>query len=277
MIKKVVYSHWTKPSDGKFVGFNSEQAFVACTYLSVMYSLKWAEKVELVTDQAGYELLVEKYNIPYTHVVVGLDNLNHISKLHWSIGKMYACAIQEEPFMHQDNDVVWFKKPPRRILMARASFQNIERDEQAHRFYRCMMNHADKYFEKKKPFVDYGKIYAVNCGIMGFNDLSVIDDWYDHALEYIDYYDKHKAHEAGCEVLSPIIFEQLHLHYFLTHYKVPYEVLSPSSPDWVAEDAAKRLGYTHLIAHSKRNANVEARVLERIQEEFPDFYSKLTQ
>lgn len=260
---------------GKHVGFNSEKAMVACTYLSVMYSHNWAREVELVTDKAGYELLVEKYKIPYSNVVVCLDELNDVSKLHWSLGKMKACAIQEKPFMHQDNDVIWFKPPPKRVRSAPSLFQNLEHEHFHHKYYKCMMDHADMFFEKKKPFVDYKTLNAVNCGVMAFNDLSAINDWYSYAFDYIEYYDKYRLHEGECEVLSPIIFEQLHLYYFLTHYGIPIQYLEEKTNNFVSDVTAEELGYTHLIAHSKRNSDVEQRVLQRIKEEFPKFHASL--
>ena len=58
-MKKVVYSHWSKPSKDESLGFNSKQAFKNCAELSVLHSKKWFDKIELVTDEKGYKFLIE--------------------------------------------------------------------------------------------------------------------------------------------------------------------------------------------------------------------------
>ena len=81
MIKKVVYSHWSKPAKDDCVGFNSKEAFTDSAKLSILTSKKWADEIELVTDKKGYELLVKDLKLPFDNVKIELDTLNKIETL----------------------------------------------------------------------------------------------------------------------------------------------------------------------------------------------------
>lgn len=263
-MNKVVYSHWSKPAKDEHVGFNSKEAFSNCAELSVLYSRKWFDKVELVTDEKGYKFLIEDLKLPFTSVKVELDCLNYIQKKHWSIGKVYACKIQNEPFMHQDFDVIWFKKPPLKILNAQAAFQNKELNEDLHSFYRPLMNDAKINNYELSKYCNLDLIRAYNCGIMCFNDLSVIDKWYDLAIDYVT---KHKSNVQ----LTPIFFEQFLIYNLLQYYNFKVETIGH---EWVDEEDAKKYGYTHLIAQTKRKKSIE-KLIEKKLKKFNLFFNKL--
>ena len=249
-MNKVVYSQWSKPAKDEFVGFNSKKAFANCAELSVLNSKKWFDKVELVTDEKGYKFLIDDLKLPFTDVKVELDCLNHISKRNWSIGKIYTCKIQDEPFMHQDFDVIWFKKPPSRILKAQAAFQNIESCKNVHGFYEPIIQDAKgKDFELNK-YCNLDLLRAYNCGIICFNDLSITNKWYDLAIDYIN---KNKNNLA----LIPIFFEQFLIYNLLEYYNFKVETIDE---DWVSEKKALKYGYTHLISQSKRKKDIEEKV-----------------
>jgi len=254
-MNKVVYSHWSKPSKDEFVGFNSKQAFKNCAELSVLHSKKWFDKVELVTDEKGYKFLIEELKLPFTDVKVELDCLNDISKENWSIGKIYACKIQDEPFMHQDFDVIWFKKPPLRILNAQAAFQNIEADENFHSFYKPLMNDAKTKDYELNKYCNLDLLRAYNCGIICFNDLSIIDKWYDLAIDYVN---KNKSNIS----LQPIFYEQLLIYNLCEYYNFKVENLGHH---WVGEDDAVKYGYTHLLSQHKRKKHTEDLVEKKLR------------
>jgi hypothetical protein len=221
-----------------------------------LYSKKWFDKVELVTDEKGYKFLIEELKLPFTDVKVELDCLNHISKKNWSIGKIYACKIQDEPFMHQDFDVIWFKKPPLKILNSQSAFQNLESDEHFNSFYIPLMNDAKTKDYELNKYCNLDLLRAYNCGIICFNDLSIIDKWYDLA---IDYSNKNKTNEY---FLQPIFFEQFLIYNLCKYYNFKVETLGS---DWVKEKEATEYGYTHLISESKRKKNVEDLVYKKLK------------
>lgn len=278
MINKAVYSHWSKPvNSDSWLGFASERSLIASLYLSVLFSRKWFDEVELVTDTKGKELLIDKYDIPFTSYNTELNKIDKVSKKHWAFGKLIACELQTKPFIHIDNDVIWFKKPPARVLESKSCFQNVERSEYQYQFYNQLAQHANLFFKEKKKFVNYLGIKAVNCGIMAFNDLTVIKPWVDYARDYIKYYNIYsdKINKMVGYKMSPIIFEQLHLFYFLREYGYdPYHTISPNI-DYIDKQEAIDLGYTHMISITKRKPHVEKKVLLRLEKEDKEFYKKL--
>jgi len=263
-VNKVVYSQWSKPSKDDFVGFNSKEAFSNCAELSVFNSKKWFNKIELVTDEKGYKFLIEDLKLPFTSVKVELDRLNHLANEHWSIGKLYASKIQKEPFIHQDFDVIWFKKPPSRILKAQASFQGTENNEFMHSFYRPLMNDAKNNNYQLNKYCDLDKIAAYNCGIIGFNDLSIVNKWYDLAMDYI----KETKGELTCR---PIFFEQFLIYNLCNYYNFKVETIA--SNESISEKDCKKYGFTHLIAQSKRDPNIE-KLVEKKLNKFKLFYKQ---
>jgi hypothetical protein len=255
-MNKVVYSQWSKPMNDNFIGFNSKQSFANCAELSVLNSKKWFDKVELVTDKEGYKFLIEELNLPFTDVKVELDCLNHVSKENWSIGKLYACKIQDEPFMHQDFDVIWFKKPPIKLLNAQAGFQSAESNEDFHAFYRPLMDDAKLNNYELNKYCDLDELIAYNCGIICFNDLSILNKWYDLAIDYIN---KNKSNLN----LMPIFFEQFLIYNLCKYYNFKVETIS--SQDWISDEDAAKYGYTHLISTSKREERVENLVENKLK------------
>jgi len=258
MIDKAIYSFWTKPMGDKYVGFRSEKSLIECFSISVMMSRKHFSKVELVTDIKGKELLIDKYKLPFTSVSTELEEaLKDINKRHWSIGKIYACKIQKEPFIHIDNDAIWFKKPPIELLKADACFQNEEVDEEGNS-YDYLIKHAKDNYTDCSNYINWNRIsgiYGYNCGIIGFNRLEHLDTWWQVALEYIDYIDSYfgKEYDTWSE-LPCLIFEQFYIVSICDKFNYDVKFIKK---DFVDDDTSKLLGYTHLMAASKRSENVE--------------------
>lgn len=269
MLKKALYSNWSKPNGTDFAGFNSDEAFANSLHLSVLCSKRWFEEVELVTDVKGKKL-IEKYKIPFDNVIVCLDDYNHIRAEHWSIGKMIACSLQESPFMHIDNDVFWFKRPQERLLIADCCFQNYE--------------NADYFdYNKQRPAamascpireIDYSNTKALNGGIIGFNRLDVIPEWLELAFRYIDWFDKNESLNSWCN-LSSIMFEQYHIYQLLKKRDYDISVIcydyAMSETDChkkqISNMLADEYGYTHLISGVKRNPWYEKKVKAKLEYE----------
>jgi hypothetical protein len=270
MIKKAVYSLWTKPMNGKIVGFNSEKTLIECFALSLNFTKKWFEEVHLVTDLKGKEL-VEKYGLTFNSINTDLENtMKGVYENHWSLGKIYACKIQKEPFIHIDIDVILFKPLPESFLSADAAFQNLETESQEY-WYKWLLDHADKNYIDKPIWFDAKTIRAYNCGVIAFNKLDFIQEWWDEALNYIKFLDNSKYdydHHLSC-----LIYEQFYVYCICQFYNYKVDLLSfygeneDKFSGTISEKLAKKLGYTHLIAASKREPLIEKKVRNRLLEE----------
>lgn len=270
MIERIVYSLWTSPMDEQTVGFNTEKAFIECFSLSLHFSKKWFKEVHLVTDLKG-EQLMKKYGLTFDNINTDLETvMKDVYKGHWSLGKIYACKIQDKPFIHLDNDAILFKPLPESFLNSEIGFQNIETEEQE-QWYKLLLTHAEENYKTKPVWFDGTDFKAYNCGIMAFNKFDIIYEWWDEALKYIDYLDNsgfNYDHHLSC-----LIYEQFAIYHLCKHRSYNVDLLSfygrPEQRDlgFLPNDLAAKLGYTHLIATCKRNPKIELKIRERLKKE----------
>ncbi len=255
MIDKAIYSLWTKPMDDFLVGFNNEETFIKCLSISLEMSKNYFTHVELVTDFKGKELLIDKYGLKFTSVNTDLEHeLKNINNRHWSIGKIYACKIQKEPFIHIDNDVIWSKKPHIDLLTSDACFQSVEImkdivDGNNKSPYDYLINN----FRLDSNYIDWNITEAYNCGIVGFNKLDILETWWEEALKYIEYIDSYKLDNE----IIPLIFEQFYIVNLCKHFNYNVKLISDFSKSNNIEEAADLLGYTHFVSDSKKTKENE--------------------
>lgn len=260
-MEKAVYSLWTSPLGTPETGYNSTLALRESAALSLHYARQHFKRTELITDRQGAKLLE---GLPYDNLVICLDeDLTYIPYRHWSFSKLHACKNQTEPFIHLDFDVFLLNALPDDLLQADAAFQNIE-DEHCAFAYQNLIAHSTSW-DQKPPYV-HDTIRAYNCGIMSFNRLDLIPEWYNLAISYIDWFERN----PNDNVCTSLYFEQFLLYWLCKHkgyqiktledYKLPFEN-EPGLDDRTAE----RLGYTHLMSHAKRNPLCEEAVSNKLK------------
>lgn len=192
---KIVQSYWSKPSskgadlnpNNRNLGgwLEKKHNYMSWT-LSCLQLNKFYEEIELVTDEAGYKLLIEQLELPYIKVHVTLDNLNSYHANLWALGKIYTYSKQDEPFIHVDGDVFIWKKFPSEIEEAELCVQNYEIDEPG---YKHVYHHVKRHFEYYPKFMDNRGndiITSVNAGIMGGHNLSFFKEYASVVFEFID-------------------------------------------------------------------------------------------
>lgn len=273
MIQRAVYSLWTKPMNDTYVGFNSEKALMECFALSLHFSKKWFKEVHLVTDKKGKKL-IDKYGLKFTNVSTELEEaLADVDKKNWALGKIYACKIQDKPFIHIDNDVILFKRLPDTFLSRDAAFQNTEAHT-SHQFYGDMISFDKKNYNDPPiwyTFPSNEEGQSFNCGVIAFNKIELVQEWWNEAIKYVEYLKNIGGYRDVKYDLSSVMFEQ---HFvacmckyhglnigMLTDYHEP----SKSNYDYIDDELAEKLGYTHLIAQSKRKKEVEDKVSNAVK------------
>jgi hypothetical protein len=132
---KILQSFWTKPflqstaslKDARLNGGWPSRKYNYFSWaLSCLQLLKYYRQVELVTDDLGKFLLIDKLQLPYTGVNVELNALDNYHPGLWALGKIYAYQLQESPFLHVDNDIFIWKEFDERITHAALTAQNRE-------------------------------------------------------------------------------------------------------------------------------------------------------
>lgn len=284
---KIVQSYWTKPS---FKKKQSESDRSAGGWLDIKYNyLSWAlsclqlkkfyNEVELVTDEFGFELLVNKLNLPYSNVKVILDDLNEYNPDLWALGKIYAYSVQEEPFLHVDGDIyIWERFAPR-IENAALVCQNLEEM----RLYDKVFNQITKYFnfiplELLKSKNKNGKIKAANAGILGGTDIAFFKNYTEKAFQFVNNnLNIINKMDVG---LFNMIFEQSLFYALSEDKKIDLTFLFPNMNEWydgIADftGVPDRVKYIHAIGFYKQG-QLTCDFLElKLQQDYPDYYYRI--
>ena len=266
MIERAIYSLWTKPMTQGYVGFNSEKALMECFALSLHYSKKWFKEIHFITDIKGKKL-IEKYGLTFDSISTELEEaLKDTSVRDWSLGKIYACKIQDKPFIHIDNDVILFKKLPDSFLSKDAVFQSSERNDWP--FYHDMMHFDAANYKQKPEWYNTQILKAYNCGLLGFNKLNFLDEWWEASVKHVEYLKQYNGYpDTG--LLSCLTYEQQYVGCLCDYYNYSvgllthYDDTDPHT-ETIDDKLAEKLGYTHLLAQCKREKLTEDKVTLRL-------------
>lgn len=192
---KIVHSFWSKPAlasnhrvGRSHGGWRHNKYQLMSWALSCLSFKKQYDKVELVTDAAGQKLLIDQLNLPYTHVRLDLEQLKNYPKELWAIGKLYAYALQEDPFLHVDGDVYIWERFNKTLEEAQLIGQHVDMDEGHYNFgiQQLVQYNITIPYEMKRDFAVHKKFMATNAGILGGTHLDFFKEYVDRAFWFID-------------------------------------------------------------------------------------------
>lgn len=157
--------------------------------LSASTIRRFYDRLELVTDDFGEEILVNELKLPYTHVrkdYEGLD-LGYPESI-WAAKKMYGYTLHNEPFINIDGDAFIWQAFPDDLLNAPLFAQNLEINVP---FYLSALQDIRRHFDYQPDFVKQANpaktpIIASNAGILGANSLSFIQQYVQFGFDFLD-------------------------------------------------------------------------------------------
>jgi hypothetical protein len=280
---KIIQSFWSgnqNKIDGNYGWYDSKSHWLGWI-LSVNQLVKYYDKVELYTDDFGYEILINKLALPYTKVHVVLNELNHYPADLWALAKIKVYSMQEEPFLHVDGDVFIWDKFPDSFDTANLIAQNMERTTNYHSL---MWTNIAPFLEYKPREIQFFEKnisnLSANMGITGGVNVAFYKEYAKKAFEFVD---KNKQIWSNINLSNfNIFFEQVLFYKMIEMDNVPIEYLF--SEIW-KDDSYPGFGdfhhvphqrtYLHLLGNFKRNPEV-CEALERyIMRFYPDYHSKL--
>ena len=168
------------------------------------------DEVALYTDKQGYEVLIEKLNLPYTEVHVVYDD-NLCLPQHWAYAKIKTYSLQTKPFLHVDGDVYVPKPISQSILKAPLIAQNREIGTI---YYEEMFNKIKNCKEMRFPSrvlqgMERGIVSSYNMGFFGGNDLSYIRDFCEEAFVFMTENDLNNPQRPQSKLNINILMEQV--------------------------------------------------------------------
>lgn len=281
---KIVQSLWSKPAlagpQAHRCGWPDKRYNYFSWAFSVLQFKKYYNEVELVTDQAGYDLLIDKMKLPYTNVRVVLDRLDGYHKDLYAIGKLYAYSIQDGPFIHADGDVFIWEKFSHGLESSGLICQNKEQGEDYSRLYYNIYLEMLRYFHfcpsaLERSIHRNGTIIAVNAGILGGQQWGFFKDYAAAAFEFID-------KNAGClhQVdlrVANIVFEQFLFHALAEEKGIPVGCFNPQFISFWNDIADYtgvpcRTKYIHTIGALKKEKHIAHSLEYRLQHDYPRYY-----
>jgi 2-polyprenyl-3-methyl-5-hydroxy-6-metoxy-1,4-benzoquinol methylase len=269
MVHKAVYSFWQPKGVTINGGFAKRVQLAQTLALSLEYSKKQFEKTELVTNQEGYELLIEKYKLPFDTVKFLPPEFEDLNSDFWAYTKIYAYSIQEEPFIHIDTDVILFNKLNKEKLKAPLLFQNKEYFED-HKGYERLIDEALTFPKLDFSLFQNNPLFAYNCGIVGVNDLEVIKTWKKIVDEYLfnprnkSTWDKIKDKHSHNH-----LYEQYYISAIIERDNIKAETLLKD--DFYISTYRDKVGIVHLWGNYKRDQEIMGRIRTRLYKEFPKY------
>jgi len=272
---KAVYSYWT---DGMSIntvnaGFNNLADMAEVMTLSIRMLKRFNPRiteVEFVTNTIGKQMFSDRYPVPFDRVCVALDALNgKCNHDHWAYAKICAYALQAEPFVHIDNDVILWKPLSDELLESPLFFQNKEMVA-THTGYAVMLDWFHGHLPKG---IGKNVDWAYNCGVVGANDLDTIREWKatvdeflfspQNAIKWSTIDNKHSTNH---------LFEQYFISSLIKTKGIQPGELIPDFDYGVSTDLI-----THLWGDSKRKPQNMDRVRKRLAASFPEDAAALRQ
>lgn len=287
---KAVWSLWTKPLIAKRrQGWLTPKHHLLSWVLSFELAKRYYPDTCLITDDAGAAMLIDGLGLQFGSVSLALNTLTDHDPDWWAIGKLYAYAAQQEPFVHIDNDVFLWEPLPQTLKLAPVFAQHPEYTSYGTSFYRPESIEYDirrhggwmpEEFERYMPVG--GQLKAENCGIVGGTSTGFIRHYAESAIRFIEHPDNQKAWASRPKRDQDFVtFEQLMLSACLAYHQgrqdSPYADISIAYLfDSYAEalTQADGMGYTHLVAESKRDPQLSCSLEQIVAKDFPLHYQR---
>jgi len=286
-----VWSFWSKPYlDARKSMWCSERQHLLSWILSLQLARKFFGKTVLFTDDYGARMLVDGLQLEFDVVSTSLDSLSDHDPKWWALGKLYTYSLQNEAFIHLDNDAFLWKPLP--VNSDTGLFaQNPDYFKVGASYY--MPEQVESLVEKHGGWLPREWIWyracglpqrAESCGVFGGGNTEFIKYYAKLALEMIE-------HSANTNLWSNlnervernILVEQYLLAACIEYYKnrqdgskQPLDVsyLFNSLDDAFDPRKAADAGYTHLVADTKKNKVLAKDLERRVEKDYPEAFEK---
>jgi hypothetical protein len=290
---RAIWSFWSAPFDEHHHQvWLSPRHHLLAWVLSTETARRHYSPLVLFTDDAGARMLVRDVGLAFDEVHTDLNVLSSCDRGWWALGKLYAYRAQTEPFIHLDNDVFLWKALPDHLASAPVVAQNPEFFVPGESYYQpevfeeALRPHEGWLPQEWLWYRSSGlQQRGECCGVFGGTHTDFIRHYAAQAIRLIeDPVNQAPLRELADKIGHNVLFEQYLLgacvEYHRTRHESAYRGISIdylfASPDEAYDDeAASRLGYTHLIADAKRNSDLATRLEARVRRDYPDLYERV--
>lgn len=183
---RIIQTLWLAPKNDNAI--NSKCGWLSPEYHWMSWVLcfsqlhKFYSQIELYTNKAGKEVLIDILKLPYSKVHLVFDDLAIPESL-WVYYKIYTYSLQKEPFLHVDGDVFIYKKLPQKLLNSPLISQNQEIN---FTFYQKTLD-LIRTLDIDLPIIlkDTLPELTYNAGIFGGHDIAFFQEYSQLVLDFI--------------------------------------------------------------------------------------------
>lgn len=288
---KIIQSFWSKPSlhsdtllvDARFNGgwphrmVNYYSWAFSCLQLCKLY-----KEVELVTDDIGKEILVDKMRLPYTNISLALNDIDSYNHGLWTFGKVCAYGSQNGPFLHVDHDVFLWKELEQHVAGAALAAQHLELKGQP---YSNMFLHICDTFRNVpsyfRPLYDMGFSPSWNTGVFGGNNIPFIQSY---CAEVYSFLNRNKADVERAVKMNAgefsVVIEQVILYAYAKHLGEDVNCLFPpcdSVPDEIGYFplSGEDKDFVHCIGGYKKDRISYSFLEWKLKEYYPEYFERI--
>jgi hypothetical protein len=236
---KIIYSHW---KSGSHLFCNKEMA-----RLSLESVKKIGYKTCLYTDIAGYDLLSD---VAYDEIIIFDEEiLKSFNPKIWSLGKILAMSLAQEPFIHLDFDFFLFKKLDDEI--AQRDFFSL--------YYEPWINtdlsgYAEKVYKQLAPFLDginTNNFKSYNFSIVGGQSYKKISSACQNIVSFAIQHQNTIDQIPMIKKWGPaVLFEQVMIpDLLLNKYNTKIQTIFPDFSYTGNHDEAKKFIMENCVKH----------------------------
>lgn len=264
---RIIYSLSAYPlTNNRWFQGNKLKETIYMTALSVLYSHLWYQDIELYVDEIAYKFL---HMLPCRVTKIHVDQNKEL----WMKSKIHAISQQKQPFVHLDTDVFITKKID-------FNFEHclLERREGGYRYHYKKQVEFFSQYTSHLPYWHKDLGYSFSCGVLGFNSMSLKDQFISAYYALEDVYTNHRESYLPLKQIGfepCIVIEQYNLASLLDHKNIRPNLLIKGRNLEEQSKCAKELGYNHLYGVSKYRKNIVEEIEHQLYKIFPYWYAQV--
>lgn len=290
---RAVWSFWSRPHQaGHHRRWVSEKHHLLAWVLSVETARRHYPDTVLYTDADGARLLVDALALPFGRVSTLLDRIAGRDPGWWHLGKLCAYREQRKPFLHIDGDAFLWQPLPEEVAAGDVIAQNPEEfDFDGASWYQPMtvetaVSAAGGWLPEEWAWYTARRVgTALCCGILGGHRVDFLRHYARTAIKVMEHPRNRAAWpEVDERIEIAVLFEQYLLAAALAYHAErpdsPYHgiearCLFPTAEASRDPEAARRVGYTHLIGAAKADPVLCERLEARVRRDLPEAYERV--
>lgn len=286
---KIIQTFWASKTQENALlnsgGFLCPEIHYMSWSLSCLQLLKFYPEVELHTNTAGKEILIDLLGLPYTKVHLSLETefMYNLLPNMWAYCKIHTYSIQNQPFLHIDGDVFIWKPFKNSLIQSPLIAQNIDENLQVY-------EHCLEIIKKQAPFIpewlrfEKNQIRAYNAGIIGGNNISFFKEFSRLAFEFYDKNNLHfnklnndnkNIHIVPEQFLPYVLSRKWNIDVILQNDKI----VNPSNGEFNHFFEIDKIpfeeSYMHVLGNSKRSKIHNDFVSFVLKQEYPEVWQKI--